>query len=100
MNQRLNIHAVRISLCAGRSLQDWSDGLAYSLYLINRGRIGSRAEREYIDSERAARQYRVLASSIQDYKFEEDDDAVEDDEVAVLAVVDGGEDTGRVGEAC
>jgi hypothetical protein len=46
--------------------------------LINRGRIGSRSEREYIDAERAARQYRRLASSIYDYKYDEDE---EDDPV-------------------
>jgi len=34
MNERLNLAGVKIKVCRGRSLQDWSDGLAYSLYLI------------------------------------------------------------------
>ena len=54
--------------------------MAYSLYLIYAGRIGSRSEREYIDAERAARQYRRLASSIHDFKFEDDDDFCADEE--------------------
>ncbi len=44
------------------------------MYLINRGRIGSRSEREYIDAERAARQYRRLANSIYDFKYDDDED--------------------------
>mmetsp|Transcript_9042 Transcript_9042/g.10647 ORF Transcript_9042/g.10647 Transcript_9042/m.10647 type:complete len:94 (+) Transcript_9042:385-666(+) len=55
MNERLNLNGVRVHIFRGRSMQDWRDGLAYSIYLIHRGRIGSRAEREYIDGERATR---------------------------------------------
>ena len=64
-------------LVKGRSFQDWCDALAYSLYLINRGRIGSRSEREYIDGERAKRSYRRMASSIKDFEYEEDDEEEE-----------------------
>jgi len=55
MNQRLDVPSMRINLVAGRSLRDWQDGIFYSLYFLSRGRIGSAAEREYIDAERAAR---------------------------------------------
>lgn len=79
MDNRLNLHTMRVSIVKGRSLQDWCDALAYSLYLINKGRIGSRAEREYIDAERAARLYRRLASSIKEFKYEEDIDGDECD---------------------
>ena len=69
-------------------MQDWYDALAYSLYLINQGRIGSRAEREYIDAERAARQYRRLASCIKDFKFEEGEEegCVADDEITTASI--------------
>ena len=77
MNRRLNIHAMQVHIIRGRGYQDWCDALAYSLYLIHQGRIGSRAEREYIDAERANRQYRRLASSIKEFKFDEAGD--EDD---------------------
>ena len=62
MDERLNLHTLRVPVVKGRSYQDWCDALAYSLYLINKGRIGSRAEREYIDAERAQRQYKRLSS--------------------------------------
>ena len=42
--------------------------------MIHEGRIGSRAEREYIDAERALRSYRSLASTIKEFSFEEDED--------------------------
>jgi len=70
---------MRVNVVKGRSYRDWCDALAYSLYLVNKGRIGSRAEREYIDAERAARSYQRLASSILEYKFDEEDG--EDDEI-------------------
>ena len=69
---------MQVSIFKGRSYQDWCDALAYSLYLIYQGRIGSNAEREYINAERAARQYKRLASSIKDYRFDEADE--DDDE--------------------
>ena len=50
------------------------DSLAYSLYLINEGRIGSRAEREYLTADRARRQYQRLANQIRSYKYEDDSD--------------------------
>lgn len=78
------LNGVRVKIFRGRSLQDWRDGLAYSLYLINKGRIGSRAEREYIDSERASRQYRRMSSAIKEFKFEDDDeDCLDDEEITV-----------------
>ena len=46
-----------VSLIKGRSCEDFQDSLAYSLYLIKEGRIGSRAEREYLTADRARRQY-------------------------------------------
>ena len=63
-----------VSLVRGRSCEDFYDSLAYSLYLINEGRIGSRAEREYLTADRARRQYKRLSSQIKSYKFEEDSD--------------------------
>ena len=74
LNQRINIRGMRVNLVRGRSYRDWCDALAYSLYLIHKGKIGSRQEREYIDAERAARNYRRLASSIKEFRFDEDDD--------------------------
>ena len=44
-----------VPLISGRSCEDMHDSLAYSLYLINEGRIGSRAEREYLTADRARR---------------------------------------------
>ena len=73
LNQRIDIRAMRVNLIRGRSYQDWCDALAYSLYLIHKGKIGSRAEREYIDAERAARNYRRLASHIKSFRFDEDE---------------------------
>ena len=73
----VRIHNVNIA--CGRSFSDMCDSLAYSLYLINEGRIGSRAEREYIQAERAKKQFAVLNSSIKQYKYEVDsDDDAED----------------------
>ena len=85
MENRLNLHTLRVSIWRGRSYQDWCDALAYSLYLINKGRIGSRAEREYIDAERASRQYRRLAGSILEYKYEDGDDDEEKSEISCVA---------------
>lgn len=73
--------------------------MAYSLYLINRGRIGSRSEREYIDAERAARQYRRLANSIYDFKYDddEDDDCVKrDEEIQASNLYSGYQDDQKV----
>ena len=53
--------------------------MAYSVYLIKEGKIGSRAEREYIEAERASRQFRRLASNIKDFEFDEDDGVNEED---------------------
>ena len=78
MDRRINLQAIKVKIFRGRSYQDWQDALAYSFYLIAKGRIGSRAEREYIDAERARRSYRRLSSSIKEFKYEEDED---DDEV-------------------
>ena len=80
MDVRLNLHTLQVPLVSGRSYRDWCDALAYSLFLINKGRIGSRQEREYIDAERAQRSYRRMASSIKDFKYEEDDDEIGEDE--------------------
>jgi len=35
MDQRLNVHAMRVPVVTGRSYNDWCDALAYSLYLIH-----------------------------------------------------------------
>ena len=69
-----------VPLIAGRSCQDMHDSLAYSLYLINEGRIGSRAEREYLTADRARRQYTRLSNQIKTYKYEDnEEDEVEED---------------------
>ena len=67
----------QISIIKGRSFSEICDSLAYSLYLIHEGRIGSRAEREYIASEKAKRQFAVMSSSIKTYRYEpsEEDDS-------------------------
>ena len=75
----MNLHSMQVNLVKGRSYQDWADALAYSVYLIREGKIGSRAEREYIEAERASRQFRRLASSIKDFKYDDDDDLNEED---------------------
>ena len=62
-----------VPLIAGRTCEDMHDSLAYSLYLINEGRIGSRAEREYLTADRARRQYTRLSSQIKTYKYEDDE---------------------------
>ena len=72
---------MQVSVFKGRSYHDWCDALAYSLYLIYQGRIGSNAEREYIAAERAARQYKRLASSIKDFRFDEVDE-YDDEEIS------------------
>ena len=74
MERRLNLHQMQVSIIKGRSYQDWCDALAYSLYPIHKGRIGSNAEREYIAADRAARQYKRLASSIKEFRFDEAED--------------------------
>ena len=67
----------------GRSFSDLGDAFAFSLFLINGGRVGSRVEREYIMEEKAKRAYRQLNGTIKTYKFEaneeEDDDEIVDD---------------------
>ena len=70
-----------VPLIRGRSCQDLHDSLAYSLYLINEGRIGSRAEREYLAGDRARRQYEQMSSQIKTYKYEDDEneDEIEHD---------------------
>ena len=35
MDNRLNLHTMQVPIIKGRSMQDWYDALAYSLYLIN-----------------------------------------------------------------
>ena len=55
----------------GRSCRDFERSLSYSLYLLNDGRIGSRAEREYIQSERAKIQYERLSGAIKTFKYNE-----------------------------
>ena len=67
-----------VRLVLGRSCEDMHDSLAYSLYLINEGRIGSRAEREYLTADRARRQYSRLSSQIKTYKYEDAEDDEED----------------------
>ena len=57
----------------GRSFSEISDSFAFSLFLINGGRVGSRAEREYIQEEKAKRQYRALNDTIKTYKYEDDE---------------------------
>ena len=71
------------SVFRGRSCKDFERSLSYSLYLLNDGRIGSRAEREYIQSERAKIQYERLSGAIKTFKyneanFDEDDDCFDD----------------------
>lgn len=59
----------RTSIIRGRSCKDFQRSLAYSLYLLNDGRIGSRAEREYLTNERTKIQYEKLAGCIKTFKF-------------------------------
>jgi len=77
MERRLNIHAMNINIVRGRSYDDWCNALTYSLYLIHQGRIGSLAEREYINTERANLMYRRLASSIKEFNYDVDIEAGE-----------------------
>lgn len=53
----------------GRSCKDIERALAYSLFLLNDGRIGSRQEREFIVRERTQIQYERLASTIKTFTF-------------------------------
>lgn len=53
----------------GRSCKDIERSLAYSLYLLNDGRIGSRAEREYLTNERTKIQYERLSGAIKTFKY-------------------------------
>ena len=57
------------SILRGRSCKDFERALAYSLYLLNDGRIGSRAEREYLSNERAKIAYEKLSGAIKTFKY-------------------------------
>ena len=67
---RRPIRVQNINILFGRSFNDMIDSLAYSLYLIHEGRIGSRAEREYIQAEKAKRQMALMSNQIKEYKYE------------------------------
>ena len=68
----------RTSIIKGRSCRDFQRSLAYSLYLLNDGRIGSRAERDYLTNERTKIQYEKLAGCIKTFKynFSSDEEAI------------------------
>ena len=59
----------RCTVIKGRSCKDAERALAYSLFLLNDGRIGSRAEREYLVRERVKIQYEKMASAIKTFVF-------------------------------
>lgn len=69
-----NLAHYNVSLFRGRTLNDTSDAIAYSLFIIGKGRIGSRAEAEYLIEERARRQFRRLSNHIKSYKYEADEE--------------------------
>ena len=64
----------KIDILRGRSVADWQDSLAYARWFLVHGRVGSRADREYLDKERAARRFTKMSSALKTYEFEEDDD--------------------------
>ena len=66
-----------VNLCWGRGCHDFEMALAYSLYLLKDGRIGTHDEREYIISERHSRRYQLMQDSIKTMKYEP---AINDDE--------------------
>ena len=50
-----NLAHYNVSLLRGRTFNDYCDAIAYSLFIIGKGRIGSRAEAEYLLEERSRR---------------------------------------------
>lgn len=61
-------HVVR-----GRSLEDWQDALAYALWFLTNGRVGSRAEQNFLEDERGRRSFRKMSNCLRSYSFEEGD---------------------------
>ena len=69
-----NLAHYNVSLLRGRTFNDYCDAIAYSLFIIGKGRIGSRAEAEYLLEERSRRQFRRLETHIKSYKYQADEE--------------------------
>ena len=63
--------------------------MAYSLFLLNDGRIGSRQEREFLLRERTQVQYEKLASTIKTFAYHVSGGPAEDDTTELDPVFDG-----------
>lgn len=66
------LHNMQVNIIRGRSWRDHGDALAYCLFIMSAGRIGTQSERDYIAAERAGLQYRHLSGAIKDYCYDED----------------------------
>ena len=64
LRQSFNPSGFNISIVKGRSQQDWCDALAYTFWFLRRGRVGSPADRNYIQRERANRLFQWMTSSL------------------------------------
>ena len=84
MRARFNMSEHKVSLLKDRSFMDSQDALAYAIWFIIQGRVGSRADRNYLDAERSKRRFMKLSSVLQSFRYEIDD---EDDEKALYSKV-------------
>lgn len=73
LRRSFNAEGFEVPLYRGRSYKDWQDALAYSLWFLMHGRIGSRADRNYLDAERTSRSLRKMSDSLDSYSFEDGD---------------------------
>ena len=73
MRARFNMSGYEVNLLKDRSMLDSQDALAYALWFLINGRVGSRADRNYLDAEIAKRRFMKLSSVLQSYRYEKDD---------------------------
>jgi len=72
----------------GRSYTDWSDALAYAVWFLVNGRVGSRADREYLEQERSRRRFLKMTDILYSYQYGEgaaDEDDLEDERATLFA---------------
>ena len=53
---------------------DSQDALAYAFWFLIYGRVGSRADRNYLDAEISKRRFMKLSSVLRSYRYEYDDE--------------------------
>ena len=79
LRNSFNVPDYNVALIRGRSLADWEDAFAYTVWFLVNGRVGSRADRQYLDDARANLKIRQMADSLGSYRFV--DEAEEEEKV-------------------